>query len=552
MTRTFNMQTSIRSSLTLCKVVAASALFALVTACGGGGGNPAAPPSSTTDPTKPTAAVASLIVRSDVPKLSTGGGKAILTITAVDVAGNVVAKAPVTVSVDSGFYKPNAITTGDDGQVTGTVDVGNDKSNRIITASISVPGAPTVKFALIVDGSKVEVSQSATSAGIEIIVRTFDSTGAPVPNAQVSLGGTLGASGTLQADQNGIAKTTFSTSGKPGGTYTVTASALGVTASAEAKVSFTPADLAFVVPSPALEITPNTISPNPDPDPAKQNFKAAIKVVAQNSTNQPIKDARVILKIKQPGLGVGTGERLAPASADPMVSTLIYTDSAGIARADYYSGTRTSPTDGVVIVACWGSSDAEAIACTNSKESTLTVSTQPVSIALGDDNKLAAGQGSLTYIKKFSLGINDSAGFAVSDAIVSVSTKILEYYKGPYLGPRVTCQNEDQNSNGFLDPGEDTNQDKKLTPAAANIIVSFVGGGNKTNASGFVTFQIEYPQNVATWLKYRVSASTTVLGTEGRTERDFVTNFIEGDDKNGSFLVPPFGKTANCSLPPDF
>ncbi|OLE02895.1 MAG: hypothetical protein AUI84_11650 [Delftia sp. 13_1_40CM_3_66_6] len=58
--------------------------------------------------------------------------------------------------------------------------------------------------------------------------------------------------------------------------------------------------------------------------------------------------------------------------------------------------------------------------------------------------------------------------------------------------------------------------------------------------------QAEYPQNVATWLLYKLTVSSNAAGSEGRAERIFLTSFVEGDQKNGSFLTSPYGVTSVC------
>ena len=60
--------------------------------------------------------------------------------------------------------------------------------------------------------------------------------------------------------------------------------------------------------------------------------------------------------------------------------------------------------------------------------------------------------------------------------------------------------------------------------------------------------QVEYPQNVATWLAYTVKVTTNVAGSEGSDSKSYITSFIDGDEKNGSFLTPPYG-TQSCVSP---
>ena len=104
----------------------------------------------------------------------------------------------------------------------------------------------------------------------------------------------------------------------------------------------------------------------------------------------------------------------------------------------------------------------------------------------------------------------------------------------------VWCANEDVNRNGFLDINEDVNGDGVITPAKSEIVISYVNG-TTTDANGQLLLQVTYGQNVATWLAYTVRATTSVAGSAGDASKNFVTERLDGDVKNGSFLTPPFG-----------
>jgi hypothetical protein len=240
--------------------------------------------------------------------------------------------------------------------------------------------------------------------------------------------------------------------------------------------------------------------------------------------------------------GLGSGEAISTGT------TTVYSDQNGEAIADYIAGTRSSPTNGVTIRACYGLTDADLAggACPNSVTQTLTVASQPLSITLGDNNLLERGNNSLTYIKKFDVAVADSAGNAVSGAVISASVDLTNYEKGPFAGPRISCVNEDTNRNGFLDAGEDSNGNGRLDPLKADVILSFLSG-NTTGANGRMTIQVEYPQNVATWLLYNLRVTTSVGGSEGTVQRTYRTSFIDGDEDNGSFLTPPYGASASCA-----
>jgi hypothetical protein len=261
-----------------------------------------------------------------------------------------------------------------------------------------------------------------------------------------------------------------------------------------------------------------------------------------NASNQAVQNVRVRFEIVAPGLG--SGEQISTAAAT------VYSDVNGEAIADYIPGTRSSPTDGVTIRACYGLADADIAggACPISVTKTLTVAGQPLSITLGDNNTLERGNNDITYIKKFDVAVADAAGNAVANAVVSASVDITNFYKGPtFDGTKQACVNEDTNRNASLDAGEDINGNGRLEPRKADIILSFLSG-NTTNASGRMAIQVEYPQNVATWLQYTVKVTTNVGGSEGTTSRSFLTTFIVDDDKKGgAFLVPPYGAALDCT-----
>jgi hypothetical protein len=239
---------------------------------------------------------------------------------------------------------------------------------------------------------------------------------------------------------------------------------------------------------------------------------------------------------------------LDPAERISTDTATVYSDVSGVAVADYIAGTRSSPTDGVVIKACFGNTDADIAsgACTNLRTAKMTVASQPLSITLGDNNELAKGANNLTYIKKFDVAVADAAGNAVPNAQISASVDLRRYFKGLYGGTLVKCANEDTNRNGFLDISTDSNlnEDKDgngvLSPRKADVILSFLGA-NTTGTNGRATIQVEYPQNVATWLEYAVKVTTNVAGSEGTVEKTYVTDFVIGDDTNGSFLTAPYG-----------
>jgi len=97
-----------------------------------------------------------------------------------------------------------------------------------------------------------------------------------------------------------------------------------------------------------------------------------------------------------------------------------------------------------------------------------------------------------------------------------------------------------------LPVNEDTNGDGVLTPRQSDVAIGFVGDA-KTDATGLALLQIQYPQNVATWLNVKIKVNAGVSGSEGEATHSFLLTASEEDEENGSFRRPPYG--SNTTTP---
>jgi hypothetical protein len=569
------------------KLLVSALTLATLAACGGGGGNPgtssgsaatpqptASSPSPTASSPSPTAsapvltgdaAVASFVFSLDKVSINNvDTDKSTLTVTALDSNRNVVPGATVTVTIDSGIYTPIAGTTGANGQASGTISIGGDKTNRNINATINV-AKQNASAVIVVVGSQLSVTPlpatPAPGQTVEVLVSATDSNGAGISGKAIVLSGTLGFSQTVTTNLTGSAKATLAAAPAGVGAYTVIATGLGVSVSKDVQVASGTSGIPVasgVISAASLAVTPNSISPNTI---GSSTTRANLRAVFQNAQNQAVTNVRVRFEIVPPGLG--SGEQISTGASTT------YSDQSGVAVAEYIPGTRSSPTNGVIVRACYGSTDADIAngACSKSVTASLTVAGQPLSITLGTNNELKKGDNNLTYIKLFDIAVADAAGNPVPNAVLSASVDLTRYGKGGYsfgavpgstppiayayqngsliqtptaATGRVFCPNEDINRNGFLDVGEDIDGNGILFPRKADIIVSFVGA-NTTAANGRATIQVQYPQSVATWLEYSVRVTTNVAGSEGTTVKSYITEFVIGDDTNGSFLTPPYG-----------
>jgi Bacterial Ig-like domain (group 1) len=575
-----------------------------LTACGGGGGSSGTSPNSATTapvavapalaasvPTTAASVVADFIFELDKTSvLNTGSDKAILSVLVLDKNRNVVSGIPVSVAVDSGgVFAASGLTTDAAGKLTGNITIGGDKGNRTINATITVNGIVKVA-SIVVTGSQILVTPvpATPSPGQQVTlnISTADSAGAPIQNAAVTLGGTAGAAGALTTDVSGVKAATFAAPATAG-TYTVLVTGLGVSTTKNIQV-VVPGGAG--IPAAIGPVSSASLSPQPTSIPANAigatTSRSKLSAKFLTTGNSGLQNMRVRFEILPPALGAG--EAISTGDA------VVYSDASGVAEADYIAGTRSSPTNGVNVRACYKATDFTSAAdCPSQISATLTVAGTPLSISISDDNKMSKGLGEIAYVKQFLVQVNDAAGVAVKDAIITASVDITHYGKGlwnrtyplgsvapgiansslaaavnPTLAtafiavPSITtapgfltgytpattyfnvwCANEDKNRNGSLDSLEDTNGDGVLQPRKAEIIVSYVSG-NKTDANGQMLIQISYGQNMGGWLAYTLRATTGVAGSEGDASKSYITDVLLADVSNGSFLTPPFGSNA--------
>ena len=276
------------------------------------------------------------------------------------------------------------------------------------------------------------------------------------------------------------------------------------------------------------------------------------------ANNVPIPDMRVRFSIRSNAL---PGESLTTGS------NVVYSDVTGAARTSYIAALTGSPTNGVILRACYDLVDFASSACPNFVETALTVTSSPVSLTIGSDNVISKSASGIQYIKQFQIQAVDSAGNAKADVALSAVVDIDGYWKGSsppapatlltqdiYSGtPAVLthkwCINEDINRNSVLDIGEDTNHDGFLTPRKSDVALLFVNSVTKTDASGLALIQLSYPQNLATWLRVKIKVTAGVSGSEGETTYTYILRAAEADAANGSFLTPPYGSSRGKAFP---
>lgn len=554
-------------------------IVAALAACGGGGGSAGTPSGGGSGAsgggggtgTAPITAADFTFELSKNQIQTTGADTATLTVTAVNAARNVVAGLPVTVSVDSGVFTPSANVTDINGRYIGTIAIGGNPAVRNINATITASGVTKVASIQVV-GSDLSVTTTPVNPlpGQLVTVDVFASNASSVgiAGATITLSGDSLPAGSraVVTNANGRASTSFNAPAVAGN-YSLNVSGLGlVKPPLQIQVNPSvgaPSNLPISAASLTAQLT--SIAPN---SAGSSTSRSRLSARFLNSNNTGVQNLRVRFEIESPSLG--------PSESLSSGGFTVLTDVNGTAQSDYIAGTRTSPTNGVMLKACYSTTDfSSPTDCPQSVRTNLTVASQPLSITISNNNTLQSGLGSIAYIQQFLIQVSDSAGAAVRDAVVSTSVNITHFGKGVFAAPtyqvvgnipptatssfsptalptpteRVWCANEDLNRNGSLDtlPVEDINGNGRLEPRQAEIIVAFVSG-NRTDANGQMLIQVSYGQNVGSWLAFTLRATTNVAGSEGLSERAFVTGFLEGDLANGSFRVPPYG-VGSCVNP---
>ena len=227
------------------------------------------------------------------------------------------------------------------------------------------------------------------------------------------------------------------------------------------------------------------------------------------------------------------------------------TDSAGKAETVYTAGQTVSASGGVQIRAFV--QDNPAVEGTVA----LTVAQQEVDISIGTGNQIAEPN-SADYLKQFSVRVTDSQGVGVAGVNVQMSVFSKRYFKGVYQADAVaslwvatiaaTCDDEDVNRNGQLDPGEDFNNSGSIE---AGNVATVAPGSIVTDANGFGLVDLTYAQEFGNWVEVTIQAKAAVTGTEFLETQDYVLEVSPADvalsQSPPGGLVSRWGQTATCA-----
>jgi hypothetical protein len=546
----------------------------------------------------PTAADLSLGLSSN--SVSNGGsGTVVATITAVDGNRNALAGIPVTLAVDSNAVASvSSSATNAQGVVTATISIGADRSNRSITVTAS-SGSLTRSASFVVVGANLTASFSPTvaqgSTGNQVEYRLVDFNSSPMSGQAVTV---------TRSGQNPVVGMT-DINGKFVYTYDAPSGATNIFLTASA-AGDTKTQSISVVPSgssaPNASMTPESASLTPSPSVVSVNSlnsttnQVELRALFLGPNNQPIRNVRVVFKLAPTNSNDGT-------ITLPSGASFFYSDSTGVARGTFTPGQRSSPTNGVTVLGCWDVADFDATAFLTSGtcaagrliSTTLTIASEALSVNIRTNNLVKLGAANLTYIKEFVVMVVDAAGQAKADVLITPSIDLTAYYKGVYAwggvawklqptlassenyswdgtqwvqGPATAqpqCPNEDANRNGVREASayggavpavsarqEDLNWNGDIDPRKADVAIKMVGSP-RTNADGLAVLQIEYGQNLATWVDYVITVTASgISGTEARARYvglrygvgnlPFPADAVTSETVEPPFRISPYGK----------
>ena len=546
-------------------------LFSLaLVACGGGGGDAGTPSFGPGGGAgggggggTPAPLAADLIVNASSLQLpNTASSSTTVTVTAVDATRVVVAGAAVQLSADNdGVLSQSSTTTDATGKVTATLTIGGNRANRIITVTAK-SGEVTKTVAVQVVGTRITSTLVPAivppGGGGEVQYRVIDQTGNPMVGQSVSVSapGLTPASTPAGAvtGPNGDFKFTY-TAPATAGSYPIATSIGGVTDTQTVSVqgSSSVGPVTASINSASVSANPSVVGVNVAG--AVASNRSEIRALFLTAGNVPVKNVRVRFDL--------AGDANSIGGTFSTGNSTLYADDNGIVTTAYIPASRSSPTNGVTVRACYGTTDTDPnlLNCATNAVVRLTIVSEPLGVSIGTNETIVVGD--LTYTKRFLVSVADSAGNAKPDVALSVSLDLPQYRKGFYSvvgdswvkvgGDLAVCLNEDRNRNGVLEAGEDINGNSRLDPGRSDVTVRLLR--STTAADGTAIVEITYAKSFGSWIDAWITvAASGVSGTEGRATYVLApipvdAAAIKNTDTPPAFVRSPYGIVGNCTSP---
>lgn len=545
---------------------------AALNACGGGGG-------AGDSPFNPggggggggSAVVADVVLNLSATQVAnTGSATVTVTATAIDASRNALAEVPVTITADAdAIVTASATTTDSSGKLTGVVSIGSNRSNRLITVTAvsgSISRSATVQVVGTTISSVLAPAVLAPSATGNVQYRVVDQAGNAMANQDVVItaAGLNPAQATGRTGSNGDFVFSY-TAPATAGTYQIGAVIAGASDTQTLQVQSS-----STVPNVTTAIASASVSANPSVVPVNtaggSSNRAEIRALFLAAGNVPIPNVRVTFDL------AGDPQNIGGSFTAGGAGQILYTDANGVVTTAYVPGTRSSPTNGVTVRACYGTSDTDPnlLNCSTSATQTLTVTSEPLSVTIGTNAQIIVN--TLTYTKQFVVTVVDSSGAAKADVNIVASVDLPNYRKGEYAlatiwgktgalpsGDAAVCLNEDANRNGVLEAAEDAtangngNANGTLEPRKADVSVSLLA--TKTDSKGSVVLEVTYPQDHGTWVDAIITVTASgIAGTEGRATYNLFpvpvdATSIRNANSPPAYVVSPYGRASVCTDP---
>lgn len=476
-------------------------------ACGGGSSCDGSFANSCGSTTTPPVVIGSLTVQTSAPQISSDSSDS-ATISALvkDASNNVMSGVTVVFQADSGSLVVTQGTTDTNGIAQATLNAGSDPTNRMITVTAGV-GTTTATVPVSVTGTTLSLTGDRNlvlnaSGTYTVVLKNSAGHGIPgVPVTLASASGNAIDTGATGAVTNASGTLVFTMTATVGGPDTVTASALGQSAT-PVSVNISTQDFSFSAPADgtqatlgaSVNVTVTWLDNNAPVVGQPVTFSATRGTLSQTTPVMTDANGQATVSISSTGAGpsvvnanaTGVTAQLnlnfvannpsqisvqaGPASVSVQAQSTI-TATVRDAANNLVDGATvtfqltTDPTNGglsaasattnslgnasVVYTAGNTSSGANGVAITASVQNlaksatytantSLTVGGQTVFLSMGTGNKIDINKGDAVYQIVYTVFAVDANGASLANVPVTMTVLPVAYGKG-----KLTCQGSD-------------------------------------------------------------------------------------------------------------
>jgi hypothetical protein len=268
---------------------------------------------------------------------------------------------------------------------------------------------------------------------------------------------------------------------------------------------------------------------------------SAVRAIVRDDKNNPVKGQTVVFSLDN-------------AAGGAISSGTAVTNSQGVASTVFTADANTGAGVDGENLQIRGALEVDN---TIAGMTDIAVGKRTLFFRFGTGNDIVKPNASL-YSKEFSIIVTDSSGNPVANQELNVAVVPITFGKGFWVKSPpppeefklwasnrvITCPNEDVNFDGILEISEDTNGDGLLTPGNVATVPRTV----TADENGIATFNVQYPQDYATWLDVRLQVTGTAAGTENVAHRLY-TLPVAAEDVIVETSPPPanpLGAEADC------